>query len=403
MINPYSVRLTESFAPHRQGLWEALLDLGYTPLSALNLLRLAAHLSRWLDEQGKPLKSLSPALLESFIEARRRSGYTHFRSTRAVAPILSYLEGAGVASFACPATEPTALGQLLRNYHEYLRSERGITEARARAYCDTARRFLHASLGPDHRIDTELKVSAGQLTAFLLEAASCYSRGTVANIATALRSMLRYLYLEGHLGADLSGAIPATTGSRRSGLPKALDAGEVRRLLRSCDRRCHLGRRNYAVLMLMVRLGLRAGEVAALELDDIDWHRGEFRVRGKGDCHERLPLPADVGDAVANYLCRSRPQVADRHVVMTVRAPIRALSSAAVHAIANTALVRAALPTGSHRLRHTAATQMLAAGASLDEIAQVLRHRSHATTALYAKVDRSALLSVARPWPGAVS
>lgn len=403
MVDSTSVRFTQALAPYRQGLWQAFLDLGYTPLSAGNLLRLAAHLSRWLDEHGERLESLSPALIESFLNARREAGYTHFRSVRAVAPILSYLEEAGVVSRIVPVRELTAREQLIRRYHEYLRRERGLTEGRARAYCDTARRFLQASLDPDDVAEAELRLNASHVTAFLLEATSRYATGMVANVASALRSVLRYLYLEGRLAVDLSGAVPATTGSRRGGLPKALERGEMRRLLRTCDRRRHVGRRNYAVLLLMTRLGLRAGEVAALELDDIDWRHGEFRVRGKGNRHERLPLPGDVGAAIAAYLRRSRLASVDRHLLLTVRAPARALSAMAIKAIANTALTRAGLPTGSHRLRHTAATQMLAAGASLDEIAQVLRHRSHATTAIYAKVNRSALITVARPWPGAVS
>jgi site-specific recombinase XerD len=310
---------------------------------------------------------------------------------------------AGVVSYAVAPTEWTALDRLIRTYHEYLQRDRCLTAARARAYCDVARRFLRAHLGQQHTDEAALSVSASDVTEFLLEAASRCANGTVANIATALRSLLRYMHLEGHLSMDLRGAVPVTTGARRGGLPKGLNSHEVRRLLRTCDRRRAVGRRDYAVLLLMVRLGMRRGEVAALELDDIDWHHGELRVRGKGNRHERLPLPADVGEAIATYLRRSRPQTTSRHVMLTVRAPTRALSAVAVAAVVDTALARAGLPTGSHRLRHTAATQMLAAGASLDEIAQVLRHQSHSTTAIYAKVDRSALTAVVRPWPGAVS
>ncbi len=402
MIDPSSVRFTKTLAVHRKGLWNALLDCGYAPLSAGNLLRLAAHLGRWLEEQGEPLESLSPDLLESFLDARRRAGYTQFLTARALAPILRYLEAAGVVTLRLATRDSSAFEPLVQAYHEYLQRERGLTEVRARVYGDTAQRFLRSCLGSAGS-EAELKVCASQVTAFILAAAARYRMGTVANIATALRSLLRYLYLAGRLAVDLTGAVPATTGSRRNGLPKALATGEVRRLLRTCDRRRHVGRRNYAVLLLMLRLGLRASEVAALELDDIDWRAGTFRVRGKGNRHERLPLPTDVGEAVAAYLRNSRPPLTDRHVVLTSRAPTRALPSSGIQAIVNTALTRAGLPTGSHRLRHTAATQLLAAGASLDAIAQVLRHQSHATTAIYAKVERSALIRVARPWPGALS
>jgi integrase len=219
---------------------------------------------------------------------------------------------------------------------------------------------------------------------------------------TALRALLRYLYLEGRLAADLTGAVPAVAGWRLRGLPSALAADQVPRLLRSCDRRRAIGRRDHAVLLLLVRLGLRAGEVAGLRLDDIDWPAGEVLIRGKGRREDRLPLPADVGAALAHYLRTSRPRTTARQVFLGTRAPRRALSPAAVSTIARQAGRHAGLPaTSAHRLRRTAATALLRGGASLDEIAQVLRHRSPDTTAIYAKVDRRALRAVIRPWPGA--
>ncbi len=177
----------------------------------------------------------------------------------------------------------------------------------------------------------------------------------------------------------------------------------VARLLASCDRRRAVGRRDYAILLLLSRLGLRAGEIAALRLEDVDWRAGELLVRGKGDRHERLPLPADVGAAIVSYLQhRGRQEV--RELFVRVNAPHGALRSSAVRAVVHDACVRAGIePVGSHRLRHTAATAMLRAGASLPEIAEVLRHRRLETTTIYAKVDRAALRELAPAWPGGAS
>ena len=398
-----NVRITGALAPHGEGLWAVLLQRGYTPLSARNLMRLAAHLSRWLDEQSRPLESLTPDSITAFCKARRQAGYSGFRSPRALAPILCYLEQAGIARSTDPKPQLSGLDQLMQRYAASLCRERGITEGLAALYCDLAQQFLTSCLTDDLGPDLRMTLQARDVTSFLLKLVPHYATGTVALVASRLRVLLRFLLIEGYLDVDLTGAIPAVAHPRNMGVPKFLEADEVRRLLRTCDRRRHVGRRNFAVLKLLVRLGLRRGEVAALELDDIDWHNGDFRVRGKGNRHERLPMPIDVGTALANYLRWSRPHTTDRHVFLGVRAPFAVLPSGGIGAIARSALARAGLSGSSHRLRHTAATQMLRAGASLDEVAQVLRHRSHTTTAIYAKVDRGVLSSVARPWPGAAS
>jgi len=201
----------------------------------------------------------------------------------------------------------------------------------------------------------------------------------------------------------LQWAVPAVAYQRDRGLPRGLSRSAVMRLLASCDRRRTVGRRDYAVLLLLARLGLRAGEVAAIQLDDIDWRRGEFVVRGKGARLERLPLPVDVGRAIVSYL-RRRPHGRSRAVFLLARAPYCPLSGHAVSGIVHRACVRAQLPVvHAHRLRHTAATELLRAGGSLPEVAQVLRHRELATTAIYAKVDRRSLRPLARPWPGGAS
>jgi integrase/recombinase XerD len=218
---------------------------------------------------------------------------------------------------------------------------------------------------------------------------------------SALRSLLRFCHVAGLLGAPLAAAVPSVA-NRRAGLPRFLEPAEVESLLASCDRRGVAGRRDFAMMTMMVRLGLRAGEVAVLGLGAIDWRRGEITVVGKGPRSERLPLPADVGEAVADYLHHARPEGAiDRCVFVRVKAPHRGLSAGGVTQAVIAAGARAGLgPITAHRLRHTAATGMLRAGAPLAQVGQVLRHRRALTTATYAKVDRDTLRTLARLWPG---
>jgi site-specific recombinase XerD len=309
----------------------------------------------------------------------------------------------GAVSLAEPDVTPEGpLEQVLHDYAGYLVHERALTVGVVRQYRDSARRFLDSCFAQSLvRLD---QLVAQDAITFLLDYSRHYSVGTSKLMATALRSFLRYLHVEGLVTDDLSGAVPAVAGWRLVGLPKGLDDVEVKRLLRTCDRRTYLGRRSYALLLLMVRLGLRQCEAAALTLDDIDWLHGEITVRGKGR-EEHLPLPPDVGEALARYLRSIRPHPLDqRHVFPRIHAPHGPLSNGGIGAIVGKHLRQAGVhPPQSHRLRHTAATQMLRHGASLDNIAQVLRHRSHDTTAIYAKVDRQALKAVEQPWPGGVS
>jgi integrase/recombinase XerD len=244
-------------------------------------------------------------------------------------------------------------------------------------------------------------ITAADVTGFVLSSCPGRAVGSAKLIVCALRSLLRWLHLTGQMPTSLASAVPPVAGWRLSGMPKGLEAGELRGLLASCDRRTRTGRRDYAVMLLLSRLGLRAGEVAGLGLDDIDWRRGELTIRGKGNRAERLPLPADVGAAIAAYLRRGRPATADgRNVFVRVHAPHRALTTGGVTMIVFDTAQRAGLgKLHAHRLRHTAATAMLHAGSPLPEVGQVLRHRSMLTTAIYAKVDRNALAVLARPWP----
>jgi integrase len=269
-------------------------------------------------------------------------------------------------------------------------------------YLHVARLFFAA-----RAVDGELhldRLSAAEVTTFVLAECASRSVGSAKYIVCGLRSLLRYLYVAGRIEAALDAAVPAAAGWRLATLAVTFGRTEVARLLASCDRRTTFGRRDYAVLVLLSRLGLRAGEVAALELTDLDWRAGELVVRGRGRREERLPLPADVGEALAGWLRRGRPRCETTTVFTRVRAPLRGLTSGGVSNIVQAASARAGLPeVHAHRLRHAAATEMLRAGASLPEVGQVLRHASVLTTAIYAKVDRDRLRGLALPWPGAAS
>lgn len=263
-----------------------------------------------------------------------------------------------------------------------------------------AAKFLDTRLRADGELDLHLDAAA--VNAFVVAFGSCWPRA-VARMVTALRSLLRFLHVDGILAGPLT--VPSTAGWSLAGSPKALPRDHVERLLAACDRSTATGCRDYAVLLLLSRLGLRAGEVAALRLEDIDWHAGEITVRGKGNRHDRLPLPADVGTAIVAYLHRARPAAAlDWTVFLRAQAPYRALTSVGVTTLVSIVGCRCGLgPVHAHRLRHSAATGMLAAGASLPEIGQVLRHRQVSTTAIYAKVDHERLRALARPWPAAAT
>jgi integrase len=241
---------------------------------------------------------------------------------------------------------------------------------------------------------------ASDVIDFVLEECRHRSVGSAKYVVDGLRAVLRFCYLDGAIARPLADAVPAVASWRLAALPRAVDPGDVAALLKSCDRRTTFGRRDFAVLTLLVRLGLRSGEVAGLRLDDIDWRAGELVVRGKGPKEERLPLPSDVGEAIAGWLGRGRPHCAVREVFTRVRAPHQGLSPGGVSAIVRAACKRAGVgEVHAHRLRHTAATEMLRAGAGLTEIGQVLRHASVLTTSIYAKVDRSSLRALAKPWP----
>lgn len=399
MGDPSRVRVTGPLQPYAAGFGEELARLGYTKHSASHQLLLLAHLSRWLSSEGLHVSELTPAITERFLEARRAAGYRMWLSPKALAPMLSYLRALGVVP---PAPVPV-LGPaeaLLARYQAHLISHRGVTAESARGYGYALRPFLRRHQSAHGALDLA-GLTPGDVTSFVVSHVPGLRRGSAKLTVSALRSLLQFLHVEGIIPESLTMAVPSVASWRLAGLPKALEPEQVNRLLASCNRDTLVGRRDFAILTMLARLGLRAGEIARLKLDDIDWRRGEIAVRGKGNRYERLPLPVDVGSAVAEYLRHGRPVEDSRQLFLRVRAPHRGLSSSGITQVVFDAARRAnlALPMAAHRLRHTAATQMLRAGASLAEVGQVLRHRSPVSTAMYAKVDRERLRTVARPWP----
>lgn len=396
----FGARVVGPLEPYASGFADELTRLGYTVFAARSQFGLVAHLSRWLAEQALAVESLTLPVVEEFLVVRRTAGYAQFRSPKALAALLAYLQRIGASP---PPTRVVAAGLvdvLLERYRTYLLVERALDVRSARGYIDLVRPFIVSCVLGDG-VDRE-HVTAGVISSFMVAESRRVASKTVQRLATALRSLLRFWHLDGVLDVPLDHVVPKVR-ARQSGLPRALPPVQVAALLRSCEQAGRAGVRDYAILTLLSRLGLRSGEVAGLRLDDLDWRRGEITVRGKGNRRDLLPLPVDVGDAVVAYLQTGRPATAlDRSLFIRVKAPHRGLTSGGVTQVVAAAGSRAGLGTiFAHRLRHSAATSMLAAGAPLAEIGQVLRHRRPLTTAIYAKVDTEALRLLARPWPGA--
>ena len=370
----------------------ALAEQGYTPLSAANQLRLLAHLSRWMESESLSPAEVTDVELERFLAARRRVGYTCWLSWRGLRPLVAVLRIDGVIP-GSPVPVPSAVDVLLGEFVEFLCVEKGLASSTVAGLERVARRFLTT-------VAVE-GLSAADVVAYVGATAQGVAVGTAKLELTGLRSLLRFLHVSGRLGADLSPAVLAAAGWRDTGVAKGLSDGEVARLLAACDPDRPTGRRARALVLLVLRLGLRRGEVARLRLDDIDWRAGEITIVGKANRVERLPLPVDVGEALSDYLVHERPTGSGaRAVFLRVRAPRGPMTSGALGAVVQNLAARAGLAgVGAHRLRHTAAMAMLREGADLIEVGQVLRHRNLATTAIYAKVDLVRLRRLARPWP----
>lgn len=377
-----------------------LTRVGYAPSTVDEVVRAIARLSLWMRQHQVSVEELTPQMVEQFLAARREGGRSQHAARRGTGAALKVLRAAGVAP-AAEVIDDSPAASVLAGFRTYLVVERGVSDATVRSYTGQAKKFLLAL--PEPLLETLGRLDTAMVTSFMVrETVAAASVETAKALVTAMRSLLRYLHVAGLVPVSLAGAVPRVPGWRLSSLPRGLEPEQVQRLLgtATAHRETPAGLRDYAVLVMMVRLGLRGGEVAALMLADVDWRAGQILVRGKGSRVERLPMPRAVGEAVVAYLTGGRPACSRRELFVTARAPYQAMSQEVVTEIMASGCRRAGLPRlGAHRLRHTLACQLLRAGGSLAEIGQVLRHRTHLATAIYAKVDHEALRTLARPWP----
>ena len=385
--------------PQVEGYRAWLAQRGYTPSTVRNMLKELGQVGRWITAQELEAAQFDEQRVAAFIAARRAAGYRRVPGPRAMAPLLSYLREVNILAEAPPLVTP--LGVLLAQYRTWLVGERGLAPSTVLRYENTARRFLTEQAMADG-VFTPTGLSGSDVNVFLLRECARVSAGSAKGRVAELRSVLRFLYLQEITPLRLGTAVPPVGGWRLATLPPpAMSTAAVNLLLDTCERSTPVGLRNFAMMMLVARLGLRSIEIARLELRDVDWRAGELVVRGKARRHDRLPLPAEVGEALVAYLSSGRNPADAGHLFLTCRAPRGPIRADLVGDVVERACLRAGLPrVGPHRLRHALAGELLRQGSGLVAISQVLRHRDLATTALYAKVDLAALRRVAQPWPG---
>jgi site-specific recombinase XerD len=386
---------------HLDAYAAAVAEQGYALNSIRSQIVVIADFSQWLQQKRIAVPSLDSNVLDRFLKRRGRQGGTRRGDGRALNRLLAMLRPPGVE----PERERTVESprqRVINGFQHYLLQERRLSPATPHNYLPVIDQFLSERF--PRKVLNLSAIRAVDVTDFVRHHAHQLSPGRAALMVTALRSFFRYLLHRGDVATDLAACVPTVPKWKFAVLPKFLSADSVQRVLDGCDRQTSIGRRNYAILLLLARLGLRAGEVVGLNLEDIDWKEGLIAIRGKGGKSVLMPLPVDVGEAIATYLRRDRARCSVRRVFIRHRAPLIGFqNSLAICSLVMRALKEAGVEsahTGAHVFRHSLATNLLREGCSLDEIGELLRHRSPDTTAIYAKVDLVALRTLALPWPG---
>jgi len=379
-----------------------LSQQGYTQQTAHLQLRFLADLNQWLHRQRLQVTDLAMPILHRYLRSRHRRFRPRRDDMSILRTLLHLLHTQGLLANKTPPPLNNPRQRVEHDFDHYLSEERGLSMATRINYRVFVQRFLSAQFGAKPVRFTALH--ARDVLRFIRNQAPHLNPKRAGLMVTALRSFFRYLRHRGDITTDLAACIPSIANWQLSSLPKFLQPHQVQRVLSQCDRRTSQGRRDYAILLLLSRLGLRACEIVSLTLEDIHWQAGEITIQGKGNLMARFPLPPDVGQAIVAYLKKDRPLCSTRHVFIRLKAPRRGFAnSEAISTLVARALKKAGIDsphTGAHLFRHTLATQMLRQGASLADIAHLLRHRSFNTTTLYAKVDLIALQPLSQPWPG---
>lgn len=386
---------------YMDGFAEQLYSTGYRQRPSQLILRGAAHLGHWASIRRIPVRRLNQRVLESFVCHLARCVCRHAFRGRALynaegaRRFVEHLHSTGIVPRQDRRPEP--LPALVEAFADWMRRHRGVAESTLANQVPVAKEFV-AALG-----DHPAAYRAARIRTFIFARASRCGHSRARSVIHTIRMFLRFLAASGHCSPSLVGAVPKIANWRLASLPRYIAAQDVEKLIAACAPGSPAGSRDRALILLLARLGLRAGDVRDLRLSDIDWSQGRLRVVGKGRCETWLPLPQDAGDAVLDYLEHFRPDIDDDHVFLRVHAPIGPLpSSGPVSKLVCRAIRRAGIKapsSGAHLLRHSAATDLLRQGSSLDVIGAVLRHRSRESTAHYAKVDLDLLRSVAQPWP----
>lgn len=386
--------------PYVEGYRAQLVELGYTPPTVRGVLKQLGQLGRWMAENAIDPSRVNVEVVGTFIESRRASGRRRVQGVRSFTVLLEHLRDVGVVSADAvhPAATGAPLDELLTQYRNWMTTSRDLSALTVLRYERVARRFLSDRAGPEDQLGVS-DMTGADVASFLLREFGRLCVGSAKGRVAELRSLLRFLHLRGLTAMSLATSVPPVAGWHDTEIPATMSSTDIELLLATCDRSSTVGVRDFAILILLARLGLRSVEVANLELKDFDWRAGEVVVRGKSRRQDRLPLPSDVGEALAAHLSRRGPEQS-RHVFLTAKAPRRPILPAVVGEVVGRACTRAGLPiVGAHRLRHALATEMLRRGASIVDISQVLRHRDLATTAIYAKVDPGRLQEVTQAWP----
>jgi len=390
---------------HLDDFANLLLRQGYTRSAGRDKLRVVLQLNQWLEARQLQLQGLDEKRMRAFQTGRRRQRRSAHSEVSTLALLLDSLRCAHVIP---PAVQPATrdpLGLLIGDYEQFLQHERGLSLKTLAHRIPIVRHFLSVQFKSGLVRPNRLR--AQHISHYILREARNQRQDRAQLITGTLRSFLDFLWQRGRLTSQLSTAVPAVSSCWVSELPRSLNADQVEQLLKSCNRTKLCEQRDYAVLLLLSRLGLRAHEVAGLNLEDINWAAGEMRIRGKGGREDRLPLPQDVGRGLTAYLKHGRPTCSSRRVFVRLSAPHEGFAGpSTISWVVRRALARAGITSeskGAHQLRHSLATRMLRGGASLAQIGQVLRHEHVDTTEIYARVDLPALRALAQPWPGGVA